>query len=109
MAKDKEAMFDVIKSVEEIRALAEGKNSETAETKTKLEALEKHVGDKFAEAKDAETAATAETKKLESVIEGIKSDYADLYKKSTRLGAGSEEEFSQSAYHKEPNGVPNSA
>lgn len=95
------AMDDVIKSINEIRELAEGKNSETAETNTKIEKLEKFVGDKFAEAKEAETTAAAETKKLESVVEAIKSDYDELYKKANRFGTGSEDEFANSDYHKE--------
>ncbi len=101
MAKDKEAAFDVVKSIEEIRELAEGKNSETAEVKERLDKLEKLAGDKFAEAKEAETVATAEAKKQASIVEGIKKDYDDLYKKANRLGAGAEDAFTQSAYHKE--------
>ncbi len=101
MAKEKDAMLDVIKSVEEIRTLAEGKNSETAEVKEKLEKLEKHVGDKFAEAKEAETVALAAAKKAESVVEAVKKDVEDIYKKANRLGAGSEDAFAKSAYHKE--------
>jgi len=101
MSDKDNAMLEVIKSVEEIRTLSESKSGETAEVKQKLEALEKLAGDKFAEAHAEGAAKTAEIKKLQSVIEAVKSDYEDLYKKASRLGAGSEDAFVSNAYHKE--------
>lgn len=101
MAKEKDAMLDVIKSIEEIRTLSEGKNGETAEVKSQLDALQKLVGDKFAEAEGAKTAREAEDKKQASVIDAVKTDVEELYKKANRLGADSGDAFSNSAYHKE--------
>ena len=103
MDKDKEkaAMLELTKSVNEIRERFEAKDGDSAEAKEAIDKLEKHIGDTFAEIKEAETVAVAEAKKRDSVVDAVKKDVEDLYKKSNRLGAGSENEFAQHPYHKE--------
>jgi HK97 family phage major capsid protein len=101
MAKEKDAMNEVMGAVAEIRALAESKNADTAEVKSKQEKFEKLAGDKFAEAQKATLLAEEKANKLRSVVDAVKKDYDELYKKSNRFGAGSEDQLAKSAYHKE--------
>lgn len=101
MSDKENAMLEVIKSVEEIRAIAESKSAESAETKEKLGKIESAAADALAKANAVELSAKAETKKLESEVEALKSDYTDLYKKANRLGRDSEDSFATSSYHKE--------
>jgi len=96
--ENKEASFDAAKALNEIRQL---QDDNSAETKGKIEKLEKELTDKFEASQKDFLDEQAERKKLESVVDAVKKDYDELYKKSTRLGSGSEDKLANSQYHKE--------
>lgn len=97
---DENTLNDLVKSIKEVQALAESKNADTAEVKAQIKTIGDAAAESAAKLQAVELAATAEAKKLQSEIDAVKADYADLYKKSNRMGFGEEDETA-SQYHKE--------
>lgn len=97
-------MLDVIKSVNEIRALAESKSAETAEVKAQIKAIGDDAALKFEEVQKNVLAIKQENNELKSAQDKFKADYADLYKKANRLalgGSDSEESVMHRKYSSE--------
>ncbi len=88
---DNNDMLSVIKSVNEIRALAESKSGETAETKAQIKALSDDAASKFEGVQKDALAVQEEVKALKAEQKRISDEYADLYKKANRLGLGNAE------------------
>lgn len=80
-------MDEVISGLKQLREVAEKSGTMSAESKAHIEKIGEEVSKKHEaiQAKQIETEAAI--KKQESEIESLKSDYADLYKKSMRMKA----------------------
>lgn len=80
-------MDDVISGLKQIQALAERQGTEGAEVKAQLEKLGKETQEKHEKIQAEQLKSLEESKKFESEIAKLKSDYEDLYKKQSRMKA----------------------
>ncbi len=90
MSDEKNKMLEVVKGIEDARAIVERVEAKGdklgAELKEQVKKIDEDTAKKFEEVQKSDLAGKEEIKALKAEQEKFKADYADLYKKANRLG-----------------------